>query len=344
MVTGWAQINRVLSTGFGLGNYLGDTRLQKIICPSCRAEYQLSPEHVGRQVRCPSCQHVFLAEQTSWLREPPPLVPVGNQQRVAHEIDYEIFGDDMQYCEITLDAREAVIAEAGAMMYMSAGIQMETVFGNPSQSGSGFWNKMMSAGKRVLTGESMFMTVFTNTAAQREKVAFGAPYPGRIQPLHLDQLGGEIICQRDAFLCGAKGIEITVAFQKKLSVGLLGGEGFIMQKLCGDGIALIHACGMLMHRHLEPGEMLRVDTGCIVALGPSVQYDIQYNGSIKSAMFSGEGLVFATLTGPGPIWLQSLPFGRLARRFAAHAGGGKEQGSVLNSFGGLGNMLMGDNE
>ncbi len=201
----------------------------------------------------------------------------------------------------------------------------------------------MSAGKRVLTGESMFMTVFSNVAARRETVAFGAPYPGRIEALHLDKLGGTIVCQRDAFLCGAKGIEISIAFQKKIGVGLLGGEGFIMQKLVGDGVALIHACGTMMHRQLEAGETLRVDTGCIVALGPSVNYDIQFNNSIKSALFGGEGLVFATLTGPGPIWLQSLPFSRLARRFATHAVSGKEQGSVLNSFG-LGGMLMGDNE
>jgi uncharacterized protein (TIGR00266 family) len=250
----------------------------------------------------------------------------------------------MQYCEITLDPREAVIAEAGAMMFMTAGIQMETVFGDPNQHGSSFWNKVKSAGKRVLTGESMFMTIFTNTAGRRETVAFGAPYPGRIEPLHLDQLGGEIICQRDAFLCGAKGIEISIAFQKKIGAGLLGGEGFIMQKIRGDGIALIHACGTMMRRQLQAGETLRVDTGCIVALGPTVNYDIQFNNSIKSALFGGEGLVFATLTGPGPIWLQSLPFGRLARRFASSSGGNKEQGSMLNSLGGLGGMFMGDSE
>ncbi len=223
-------------------------------------------------------------------------MPLGAGSRVAHEIDYEIFGDDMQYVEVTLDPGEAVIAEAGAMMFMTAGIQMETVFGDPNKHGTSFWNKVVSAGKRVLTGESMFMTVFSNVAARRETVALGAPYPGRIEALHLDKLGGTIVCQRDAFLCGAKGIEISIAFQKKIGVGLLGGEGFIMQKLVGDGVALIHACGTMMHRQLEAGETLRVDTGCIVALGPSVNYDIQFNNSIKSALFGGEGLVFATLT------------------------------------------------
>ncbi len=272
------------------------------------------------------------------------ILPAMSGGRTSHEIDYEIFGDDMQYCEITLDPGETVIAEAGAMMFMTAGIQMETVFGDPNQHGTGFWNKIKSAGKRVLTGESMFMTTFTNSAARRETVAFGAPYPGRIEALHLDKLGGQIICQRDSFLCGAKGIEISIAFQKKIGVGLLGGEGFIMQKLLGDGIALIHACGTMMHRELAPGETLRVDTGCIVALSPTVNYDIQFNNSVKSALFGGEGLVFATLTGPGPIWLQSLPFGRLARRFATSSGGNKEQASVMNSFGGLGSMLMGDSE
>ncbi len=271
------------------------------------------------------------------------IMALSSTSKVADEIEYQIFGDDMQYAEIILDPREAVIAEAGAMMFMTAGIQMETVFGDPSRKGDNFWGKMMSAGKRVLTGESLFMTVFTNTSSRRETVAFGAPYPGRIEALHLDQLGGEIIAQRDSFLCGAKGIEISIAFQKKIGVGLLGGEGFIMQKLKGDGIALIHACGTMMHRQLEPGETLRVDTGCIVALGPSVNYDIQFNNSIKSAVFGGEGLVFATLTGPGPIWLQSLPFARLARRFTAGASKSKEQGSMLDGLG-LGGMLLGDSE
>ncbi|MGN6134656.1 MAG: AIM24 family protein [Aureliella sp.] len=317
--------------------------METIVCPSCRAQYRLPSEHVGKQVRCQSCQHIFIAKLTD-AEALPPVVPLVSGTRMAHEIDYEIFGDDMQYVEITLDPREAVIAEAGAMMFMTSGIQMESVFGDPNHQGASVWNKIKSAGKRVLTGESLFMPGFSHTTGRRETVAFGAPYPGRIEPLHLDKLGGEIICQRDAFLCGAKGIEVSIAFQKKIGAGLLGGEGFIMQRLRGDGIALIHACGAIMHRQLEAGETLRVDTGCIVALAPSVEYDIQFNSSIKSALFGGEGLVFATLTGPGKIWLQSLPFGRLARRFASSSSGNKEQGSVLNSFGGLGSMLMGDSE
>ncbi|MFK7735611.1 MAG: TIGR00266 family protein [Pirellulaceae bacterium] len=316
--------------------------METISCTYCQAQYRIAPENVGKQVRCQKCGDVFVANAPS-TQEPPPIMAVDSNTRIADEIDYQIFGDDMQYAEIVLDPGEAVIAEAGAMMYMSSGIQMETVFGDPSRKGDNFWNKMMSAGKRVLTGESLFMTVFSNTAGGRESVAFGAPYPGRIEALHLDQLGGEIVAQRDSFLCGAKGIEISIAFQKKIGVGLLGGEGFIMQKLRGDGIALIHACGTMMHRELSAGETLRVDTGCIVALGPSVNYDIQFNNSIKSAMFGGEGLVFATLTGPGPIWLQSLPFARLARRFTAGATSGKEQGSLLD-LGGIGGMLMGDND
>ncbi len=316
--------------------------METIACPACHAQYRIAVDDVGKQVRCQRCGDAFTAQLAS--AQPPLIAEISGSRRVADEIDYQIFGDDMQYAEIELDPGEAVVAEAGAMMYMTAGIHMETVFGDPSRRGDSFWNKMMSAGKRVLTGESLFMTVFSNTAGSKQTVAFGAPYPGRIEALHLDQLGGEIVAQRDAFLCGAKGIEISIAFQKKIGAGLLGGEGFIMQKLRGDGIALIHACGTMMHRQLEAGETLRVDTGCIVALGPTVNYDIQFAGSIKSAMFGGEGLVFATLTGPGPIWLQSLPFARLARRFSSGASSSKEQGSVLDSFGGLGGMLMGDND
>ncbi len=316
--------------------------METISCPSCFAQYRIAPENSGKQVRCQKCGDIFTAASPQTL-EPPMLAELSSSAKVSDEIDYQIFGDDMQYAEITLDPGEAVIAEAGAMMYMTAGINMETVFGDPSKMGDSFWGKMVTAGKRVLTGESLFMTVFSNVANTRETVAFGAPYPGRIEALHLDQLGGEIIAQRDAFLCGARGTQISIAFQKKIGAGLLGGEGFIMQKLVGDGIALIHACGTMLHRQLNPGETLRVDTGCIVALGKAVTYDIQFNNSIKSAMFGGEGLVFATLTGPGPIWLQSLPFARLARRFTAGAGGSKEQGSMLNTFG-IGGMLLGDNE
>lgn len=269
----------------------------------------------------------------------PPAPP---QQRRSDEIDYEIFGQEMQYVEVTLDPGEMVIAEPGAMMYMSAGIQMETMFGDPSNKG-GFWSKVVTAGKRALTGESLFITTFANGSGQREHVAFAAPYPGKILPLHLDQLGGELICQKDSFICAARGIQISIAFQKRFGVGMFGGEGFIMQRLLGDGIAMVHAGGTLMRRTLAGGERLRVDTGCLVALAPSVDYDIQFVGGVKNTLFGGEGVFLVTLTGPGDIWLQSLPFSRLAGRVLAAAperGGGRDEGSVL---GGLGRLLDGDN-
>ncbi len=261
----------------------------------------------------------------------PPLPPA---QRTSDEIDYEIFGEEMQYVEITLDPGEMVIAEAGTMMYMTSGIEMETVLGDPSQAQSGFLGKVVAAGKRALTGESLFVTTFTNVAPQRQKVAFAAPYPGKIVPLHLDQLGGEIICQKDSFLCAARGTRVGIAFQKRIGVGLFGGEGFIMQRLTGDGIAVVHAGGTLLHRTLAPGEVLKLDTGCLVALQPSVDYDIQFVGGIKNTLFGGEGLFFATLTGPGQVWCQSLPFSRLAGRMAAAQG--------FSVLGGLGKMLSGD--
>jgi uncharacterized protein (TIGR00266 family) len=259
-----------------------------------------------------------------------------------HEVDYKIFGDDMQFVEVELDPAEAAVAEAGGMMYMDDGIQMETIFGDGSQSsGSGFLGALVGAGKRLLTGESLFMTVFMNTGSGKRRVAFGAPYPGKILPIKLSDVGGELIAQKDSFLAAAKGVSIGIAFQKKLGVGLFGGEGFIMQRLQGDGLAFIHAGGTLYERTLEPGEILRVDTGCIVAFQPSVEYDIQLQRSIKSALFGGEGLFFATLRGPGHIWLQSLPFSRLASRIVAASGfrGRKEEGSIL---GGLGNLMDGD--
>ncbi len=261
-----------------------------------------------------------------------------------HEIDYKIYGDDMQFVEVELDPQEAAVAEAGGMMYMDDGIEMETIFGDGSKQQTGFMGALMGAGKRLLTGESLFMTVFQNRGAGKKRVAFGAPYPGKIVPINLAELGGELIAQRDSFLCAAKGVSIGIAFQKKMGVGLFGGEGFIMQRLQGDGLAFVHAGGTLMERVLEPGELIRVDTGCIVAFQPFVQYDIQYVGKIKSALFGGEGLFFATLRGPGRIWLQSLPFSRLADRIhaAAPKAGGmrREEGSILGSLGGL---LDGDN-
>ncbi|MEM9585683.1 MAG: TIGR00266 family protein [Planctomycetota bacterium] len=265
------------------------------------------------------------------------------RRRSADEIDYEIFGHETQYVEITLDPGEQTIAEAGALMYMTDGIEMNTVLGDPSKQDEGLLGKALSAGKRMMTGESLFMTTFTNQSGQQAKVAFGAPFTGRMIPLHLDQLGGEIVCQKDAFLCGARGIQVDIAFQKKIGAGLFGGEGFIMQRLRGDGIAIVHAGGTMMYRELAPGERLRLDTGCLMAMGPSVNYDIQFVGGLKNAFFGGEGLFMATLAGPGPVWLQSLPFSRLAGRIASatpSAGGSsKGEGSVL---GGLGEMFMGD--
>ena len=272
----------------------------------------------------------------------PPPPPPG---AAAHEIDYEIGGGEMQYVEIVLDPGEACVAEAGAFFYMDPGIQMETIFGDGSAAagGGGLMGKLLSAGKRVLTGESLFMTVFSNTAAKRQRVSFAAPYPGRVLALDLKQLGGTMLCQKDAFLCAAKGISVGIAFQKRLGAGLFGGEGFILQKLEGDGLAFVHACGTIVERELEAGETLRVDTGCLVAFEPTVEYDIQRAGNLKSMFFGGEGLFLATLRGHGRIWLQSLPFSRLADRIIAHApahgGNTKGEGSVL---GGLGRMLDGD--
>jgi uncharacterized protein (TIGR00266 family) len=261
-----------------------------------------------------------------------------------HEIDYKIYGDDMQFVEIELDPMEAAIAEAGAMMFMDDGIEMETIFGDGSQQNTGILGSLMGAGKRLLTGESLFMTAFQNRVADKRRVAFGAPYPGKIIPVHLASIGGELIAQKDSFLCAAKGVSVGIAFNRKIGTGLFGGEGFIMQRLQGDGWTFIHAGGTIYERELAPGEVIRVDTGCIVAFQPSVCFDIQYVGKIKSALFGGEGLFFATLRGPGHIWLQSLPFSRMADRIVAAAPqtgrGGREEGSVL---GGLGRLLDGDN-
>jgi len=261
-----------------------------------------------------------------------------------HEVEYEIVGDDMQFVKIELDPGEAAVAEAGMMMYIEDGILYDTVFGDGSAQQQGVLGSLMKAGQRLLTGESIFTTVFHNESQQKRKVAFAAPYPGRILPIHLAQLGGELICQKDSFLCAARGVSIGIAFQRRLGVGLFGGEGFIMERLQGDGWAFLHAGGTIHQRNLGPGEVIRVDTGCIVAFQPQVSYDIQFVGKIKSALFGGEGLFFATLRGPGRVWLQSLPFSRLADRILAAApragGRGKEEGSVL---GGLGRLLDGDN-
>ncbi|HTG72545.1 MAG TPA: TIGR00266 family protein [Terriglobia bacterium] len=255
-----------------------------------------------------------------------------------HEIDYQIIGSDMQFVEVELDPGEATVAEAGGMMYMEDGIEMETIFGDGSQQNSGFLGALMGAGKRLLTGESLFMTVFLNRANGKRKLAFGAPYPGKIVAVHLAEIGGELIAQKDSFLAAAKGVSVGIAFQRKLGAGLFGGEGFIMQRLQGDGWAFVHAGGTLLQRELKAGETMRIDTGCIVAFQPSVAYDIQYVGKIKSALFGGEGLFFATLRGPGHVWLQSLPLSRLANRIVSAVPGirgGREEGSLLGPLGGI---------
>ena len=276
---------------------------------------------------------------------PPPVPNSSAQWRRSHEIDYAVFGDDMQFVEISLDPQEAVMVEAAGMMYMSQGIQMETQFGDGSQERPGIFDKVLAAGKRVLTGESLFMTKFTCHSSQREKVAFAAPYPGKIVPMDLAQLGGSLICQKDAFLCAALGTSIGIVFSRKIGRGLFGGEGFILQKLEGDGMAFIHAGGTIVGKELARAETLRVDTGCLVAFQPSVSYDIQFTGGIKNTLFGGEGLFLVTLTGPGKAYLQSLPFSRLADRVyaaAPRAGGSRrEEGSIL---GGLGGLLDGDND
>lgn len=255
------------------------------------------------------------------------------------EIDYYLHGDDMQFVEIELDPDEAAIGEAGSMMYMEDGIQMDTVFGDGSAQQGGIFGKLLGAGKRLITGESLFTTVYVNKGQGKKKVAFAAPYTGKIIPFDLGQLGGTMICQKDAFLCAAKGVSLGIAFQKKLGAGFFGGEGFIMQKLEGDGMAFCHSGGTMLKRELAPGETLRVDTGCVVAYTPNVDFDIQFVGGIKTAMFGGEGLFFAVLRGPGTVWLQSLPFSRLASRIFAAApmrqgGGGRggEEGGLLGSL------------
>ena len=262
----------------------------------------------------------------------------------SHEIDYKIYGEEMQFVEIELDPQEGVVAEAGSFMMMDDGVQMETIFGDGSQKDTGFLGKILGAGKRILTGESLFMTAFYNDLTGKRKVSFASPYPGKIIPIDLSEFGGKFICQKDAFLCAAKGVSVGIEFSKKLGRGLFGGEGFIMQKLEGDGMAFVHAGGTMAKRELLAGETLRVDTGCIVGFDQTVDYDIEFIGGVKNTVFGGEGLFFAKLQGPGTVYVQSLPFSRLAGRVLASApqAGGKRkgEGSVL---GGLGDLLDGDN-
>ncbi|RAV30502.1 TIGR00266 family protein [Sinomicrobium soli] len=262
----------------------------------------------------------------------------------AHEIDYDIYGEEMQYVEIELDPQEAVVAEAGSFMMMDSGIKMDTIFGDGSNQDKGVLGKLFSAGKRMLTGESLFMTAFLNVESGKKKVSFASPYPGKIVPIDLTEYGGKFVCQKDAFLCAAKGVSVGIEFSRRLGRGFFGGEGFIMQKLEGDGMAFVHAGGTMARKVLAPGEVLKVDTGCIVGFTKDVDYNIEFIGGIKNTLFGGEGVFFATLRGPGVVYIQSLPFSRLAGRVwaAAPRGGGKDkgEGSVL---GGLGDLLGGDN-
>ncbi len=261
----------------------------------------------------------------------------------AHEIDYQIYGEEMQFVELELDPKEAVIAEAGNFMMMDQEIQMNTIFGDGSKQNEGFLGKVLGAGKRLLTGESLFMTIFSNEGMGKKKVSFASPYPGKIIPIDLTRYDGKFICQKDAFLCAAQGVSIGIEFSRKLGRGFFGGEGFIMQKIEGDGMAFVHAGGTMARKELRTGEKLKVDTGCIIGFTQTISYDIEFVGGIKNTIFGGEGLFFASLTGPGTVYIQSLPFSRLANRVlqAAPQGGGKDkgEGSIL---GGLGDVLGGD--
>lgn len=260
----------------------------------------------------------------------------------AHEIDYKIIGDDLQCVEIELDPNETVIAEAGGMMMMEDHIEMNTIFGDGSKNDSGIVNKLFSAGKRVLTGESLFMTTYTHRGVGKAKVTFASPYPGKVLPVDLSEYNGKVICQKDAFLCAAKGVQVGIEFQKRLGVGFFGGEGFIMQKLEGDGMSFLHAGGTIINKSLQVGEKLVVDTGCLVGFTQTVDYNIRLQKGVKNALFGGEGLFLATLQGPGEVWIQSLPFSRLADRIYAHSpkmgGSRKGEGSIL---GGLGDLIDG---
>lgn len=265
----------------------------------------------------------------------------------AFEIDFKLFGDDMQFVEIELDGGESVLAEAGSMMYMDEKIGMETIFGDGSDKshGKGLMGKLIGAGKRVITGEGLFMTVFTNESGGKAHVAFAASYPGKIIPVDLTDFSGTLICQKDAFLCAAKGVSIDIHLQKKIGAGFFGGEGFIMQKLEGDGMAFLHAGGTIIKKDLQPGEILKLDTGCLVAMTANVDYDVQFAGDIKTSLFGGEGLFLATLRGPGSVWLQSLPFSRMADRVYSAANGRSNRGeskgfnSPLEDLSGLTNLF-----
>ncbi len=269
-------------------------------------------------------------------------------------VDYDIRGAEMQFVEVELDPGEAAIGEAGSMMFMDASIEMDTVFGDGSKQQGGLFGKLLGAGKRLITGESLFTTIYTNQGTGKRRVAFAAPYPGKILPMNLAELGGTLMCQKDSFLCAARGVSLGIAFQKRLGAGFFGGEGFILQKLEGDGMAFVHAGGTVVRRELQAGETLLIDTGCVVAFTSGIDFDIQYVGKIKTALFGGEGVFLAKVTGPGHVWLQSLPFSRLASRIFAAApqngGGGREEGSLLGGLAGgsagglLGSVFGGDDD
>ena len=310
-----------------------------IMC-SCGKQLSIPEKYAGMQIKCPSCAAIIdVPEIVSAVEAINPTAPVKTSRR-CHEVDYEIVGDDMQMVIVELDPGETVIAEAGAMTYMEEGINFEARMGDGSAPDQGFFGKIFSAGKRVITGESIFMTHFTHQGGGKSHVAFAAPYPGKIVPIDLATIpGNDLLCQKDAFLCAALGTQVTIAFNKRIGAGLFGGEGFILQKLVGDGMAFIHAGGTVIERQLN-NETLRVDTGCLVAFEPHIDYNIERAGNLKSMFFGGEGLFLATLRGTGRVWLQSLPFARLSGRVLANVGPrGKGEGSVLGALGG---MLDGD--
>lgn len=274
-----------------------------------------------------------------------PSIGSGNNARPsqgrADEIDYKIHGQEMQFVEIELDPGESTIAEAGSMMFKDPTVRMDTVFGDGAEQTTGFFGKLASAGKRLLTGESLFMTVFTHEGTGKARVAFASPYPGTILAFDLSTMGGSLVAQKDAFLCAAKGVSIGIHFQRRVMTGLFGGEGFIMQRIDGDGFAFVHVGGCVVERELRAGEELHIDTGCVAAMTPDVDFDLVRAGSVKSMIFGGEGVFFAKLRGPGKVWIQSLPFSRLAGRVIANIGpSGRGEGSVLGSFG---DMIDGDN-
>lgn len=308
----------------------------------CGKALAAPPEFAGKQIRCPGCNNTTVVPEeiiTAAAYDGQPVVNSSGGMQRCHELDYQIVGDDMQMVIVELDPGETVIAEAGAMNYMEEGINFESKMGDGSEPEKGFFGKMFDAGKRAITGESIFMTHFTHNGSGKSHVAFAAPYPGKIIPIDMSSIqGNDLLCQKDAFLCAALGTKVTIAFNKKFGAGLFGGEGFILQRLVGDGLACIHAGGTVVEKELK-GETLRVDTGCLVAFEPHIEYSIERAGNLKSMIFGGEGLFLATLRGTGRVWLQSLPLSRLASRIVGAAGGGRGEGSVL---GGLGNLLDGD--